>query len=182
MTIKTIIGDKVDISQYLEEYPYFNLYLSYIERTGYILIAETPANTNFNIINSNETPDYLYLNYNQDKNKDFYKLINSYLIPYKKHLKEVGSLPHEIKQDIESLIINIIDELTLNLSKVYETDNYSKIKNYENKEIKDYLKKPVNKYNSLKKKPPTNTRRSKRKEKTNQQGIINPFTKFLRLF
>lgn len=150
MTIRTIIGDKVDISQYLEEYPYFNLYLSYIERTGYILIAETPTNTNFNIIISNETPDYLYLNYNQDKNQDFYKLINSYLIPYKKHLKEVGSLPHEIKQDIENLIIDIIDKLTLNLSKVYETDNYSKIKNYENKEIKEYLKNPVGKYNSLK--------------------------------
>lgn len=150
MTIRTIIGDKVDISQYLEEYPYFNLYLSYIERTGYILIAETPTNTNFNIIISNETPDYLHLNYNQDKNQDFYKLINSYLIPYKKHLKEVGSLPHEIKQDIENLIIDIIDKLTLNLSKVYETDNYSKIKNYENKEIKEYLKNPVGKYNSLK--------------------------------
>lgn len=149
MTIRTIIGDKVDISQYLEEYPYFNLYLSYIERTGYILIAETPANTNFNIIISNETPEYLHLNYNQDKNQDFYKLINSYLIPYKKHLKEVGSLPHEIKQDIENLIIDIIDKLTLNLSKVYETDNYSKIKNYENKEIKEYLKNPVGKYNSL---------------------------------
>lgn len=150
MTIRTIIGDKVDISQHLEEYPYFNLYLSYIERTGYILIAETPTNTNFNIIISNETPDYLYLNYNQDKNQDFYKLINSYLIPYKKHLKEVGSLPHEIKQDIENLIIDIIDKLTLNLSKIYETDNYSKIKNYENKEIKEYLKNPVGKYNSLK--------------------------------
>lgn len=161
MTIKTIIGDKVDISQYLEEYPYFNLYLSYIERTGYILIAETPANTNFNIINSNETPDYLHLNYNQDKNKDFYKLINSYLIPYKKHLKEVGSLPHEIKQDIESLIIDIIDELTLNLFKIYETDNYSKIKNYENKEIKEYLKNPVGKYNSLKTAEPINLKQVK---------------------
>ena len=67
MTIKTIIGGKVDISQYLEEYQYFNLYLSYIERTGYILIAETPNNTNFNILEYRENPRQLYLNYNQRK-------------------------------------------------------------------------------------------------------------------
>ena len=182
MTIRTIIGDKVDISQYLEEYPYFNLYLSYIERTGYILIAETPANTNFNIIISNETPDYLYLNYNQDKNQDFYKLINSYLIPYKKHLKEVGSLPHEIKQDIESLIIDIIDKLTLNLFKIYETDNYSKIKNYENKEIKDYLKNPVNKYNSLKKNHPLTPGEAKEKKRQTDKELLTHLQNFYDCF
>lgn len=182
MTIKTIIGDKVDISQYLEEYPYFNLYLSYIERTGYILIAETPTNTNFNIIISNETPDYLHLNYNQDKNQDFYKLINSYLIPYMKHLKEVGSLPHEIKRDIESLIIDIIDKLTLNLFKVYETDNYSKIKNYENKEIKDYLKNPVNKYNSLKKNPPLTPGEAKEKKRQTDKELLTHLQNFYDCF
>lgn len=182
MTIKTIIGDKVDISHYLEEYQYFNLYLSYIERTGYILIAETPKNTNFNILEYRENPRQLYLNYNQEKNKEFYKLIYSYLIPYKKQLKEAGRLPHEIKEDITDIITDVIDNLTYELNEVYEADNYSQIKNYKNTAIKDYLKNPISKYNSLKKNPPLTAGEAKEKKRQTDKELLTHLQNFYDCF
>ena len=185
MAAKTIITDKIDISEYLESYTYYEISLSYLYNTGYILITETDkGNTFFEAFNYNLNPEQLYNNYHIQKVPELWQSIENKLIPYRKKLNRQELDQHEIESEIKNIICDVIDSLTRRLSRFYETDEYTQLKNYDNPAIKEFLLRPVKTFNDLinKNVEPLSRDKARIKRQEVTETLINKITDLIVYF
>lgn len=127
----------------------YNIYLSYIyQLNSYMLIVEKDNNIFFNPLKIKCNPNKFRTDYEkQDHYEDLENEIKKIIKPYEEELKQTGQFPHEAKEETEYLVLTIIDESAENLSDLYDMKHYTKIGEYKNRELKNYILDPVNIFN-----------------------------------
>ena len=134
--IKLNLSDEYDLKDLGADYNANNLYLGYVKQRGYVLIHEKNEMAFFNCIESNEEPDYLNLNWNDDKEetKQLHDMLN----------KILNFLPNEKLVDAKT---DVIGKLLESLSYKFESNDYIRPTMIKNKGIKELALNPVEQFN-----------------------------------
>ena len=148
---RPLISKPFDLKGYLPEFTTYEykVYLSYIyQLNSYMLITDKDGAVFFKPLEIKCNPNKFYTDYDkQEHYEDLLSELNKIIKPYRDNLKETDLLKHEIKEKSEDLILTIIDTVTENLSDLYDNNHYTKVGNYSEKSIKQFILKPVETYN-----------------------------------
>lgn len=128
----------------------YNIYLSYIyQLNSYMLIFEKEDTIFFKPLKIKCNPNKFRTDYEkQEHYEDLENEIKKIIKPYEEELKQTGQFPHEVKEETEELLLTIIDESVEKLSDLYDMKHYTKIGEYKNRELKNYILDPVKIYNN----------------------------------
>lgn len=156
LNIKPIISESYSLLDYLPNYNVFDIYLAYVKTRGYILINYTGSNYWFKSYEINKNPEDLYLNYgnlNAEDEKILNKIfdgIKEYLKPYEYYLKkELKKVPHEIKEEIDSIALDIWDKLIEDVYIKNDSDSFVKVGNYKDIQMKHFILNPLETFNTF---------------------------------
>lgn len=148
---RPLISKPFDLKEYLPEFTTYEykLYLSYIyQLDSYMLITDKDGSIFFKPIEIKCNPNKFYTDYDKQKNyEDLLRELNKIVKPYRDNLKGTGLEKYEIKEKTEYLVLTIIEDLTESLSDLYDNGHYTKVGNYPDDSIKDYILNPVDTYN-----------------------------------
>ena len=149
---RPLISKSYNLKEYLPEFTTYEyeVYLSYIyQLNSYMLITSKDGAVFFKPIKIKCYPNKFYTDYDKQKHyEDLVTAIKLILKPYEKELKESKQYEkHEIKDKVEYLVLDIIETLAEHLSDLYDNNHYTKIGNYPDEIIKEYILNPVDTYN-----------------------------------
>lgn len=148
---RPLISKPFDLKDYLPEFTTYEykVYLSYIyQLDSYMLITNRDGAIFFKPLEIKCNPNKFYTDYDKQENYEGLVIeLTKIIKPYTDNLKENGLLKHEIRDKKENLVLTIIDTLTEHLSDLYDNEHFTKVGNYPEKSIKDFIFNPVDIYN-----------------------------------
>lgn len=147
---RPLISKPYDLKEIYPEFETYKLYLAYIHQLDkYLLIQNKNNEVFFKPLEIKCNPTKFYTDYDKQENyENLEKEIKKILKPHERELKDGGAYPHEIKENIEYTLLEIIDFLAEEVSNIYGIGHYTKVGSYP-QSFKQFILNPVGTYNQF---------------------------------